>query len=42
MSSKRYYIGSPHLAEISSELWDNVQNTEMAGAPTINLSAYPG
>jgi MoaA/NifB/PqqE/SkfB family radical SAM enzyme len=40
MSSKRYYIGSPHLHEIASELWDNVQNTQLAGAPSINLSAY--
>jgi MoaA/NifB/PqqE/SkfB family radical SAM enzyme len=27
MSSRRYYIGSPHLDEIASELWDNVQAT---------------
>jgi MoaA/NifB/PqqE/SkfB family radical SAM enzyme len=40
MSSSRYYIGSPHLHEIASELWDNVQKTPMAGAPTINLSSY--
>jgi MoaA/NifB/PqqE/SkfB family radical SAM enzyme len=25
-SSKRYYIGSPHLGEIAHELWDNVQH----------------
>jgi MoaA/NifB/PqqE/SkfB family radical SAM enzyme len=40
MSSKRYYIGSPHLSEIASELWDNIQNTKLPGAPEINLSAY--
>lgn len=40
MSSPKYYIGSPHLGEIASELWDNVQNTQLAGAPNVDLSAY--
>jgi MoaA/NifB/PqqE/SkfB family radical SAM enzyme len=25
MSSKRYYIGSPHLTEIQHEIWDTIQ-----------------
>jgi MoaA/NifB/PqqE/SkfB family radical SAM enzyme len=41
MSSKRYYIGSPHNAEIATELWDNVQNVKLPGVPEINVTAYP-
>jgi MoaA/NifB/PqqE/SkfB family radical SAM enzyme len=37
MSSKRYYIGSPHLHEIVGELWENMQGR---GIPDVGLDSY--
>jgi MoaA/NifB/PqqE/SkfB family radical SAM enzyme len=38
-SSRRYYIGSPHLGEIAHELWDTL-TARVGGGPDVDLATY--